>query len=676
MAGLLMGGGGGVAVSALTDLPALAKLEDYRPPTATRILDRDGRLIDEIFIERRDPIPYEEIPESCRNALIATEDARFLEHHGIDFFGLFRAVLKGVFTSDRIKGTSTLTQQLAKNLFLTPERSLVRKLKEAALAFQIERKYTKEQILALYFNQIYLGSGTFGIEAASKRYFGKSAKELSLGECAMLAGLPKSPSGYDPFKFPDKAKTRRNVVLMRMEAAGYLTPVEAEKQRAEPLGVLPAEKANANRGGKAPYFVAMLKPELEARFGEEALYEAGLKVWTTLDLDAQAAAEKAVATGVAQVAARQADWARRTGKGAEKLESPQGALIAIDPATGDVRALVGGTSWAKSQYNRAVHAKRQPGSAFKPIVYAAAIENGWTQGSHVWDAPISYTFAGKTWQPKNYYPGFLGKITMRSALEQSSNAASIYLLERIGVGAAVDEARRLGITSPLSPNLTLALGSSDMTLGEITRAYAAFANGGVRTDMRTVLKVLDANDRPLYAAPPSSGRAVMTPESAYVVADLLRGVATHGLSRKVGETLPFWVGGKTGTTNNSTDALFVGFSSNLAAGVWVGLDSHAPMPWGESGGRAAQPIWLDFMAKAAPRLSPAQTLPAPQGVTFAELDPQTGLIATEQCAERIPVAFVTGTEPERACDAEAAGTGTGVTVTNRFGFGLEGLTWD
>ena len=650
----------GVAFAALSDLPALQKLEDYTPPTATRILDREGRLVDEIFIERREPVTSEQIPEGIKKGLVATEDARFYEHHGIDFLGLFRAVVKKL-AGQRLRGTSTLTQQLAKNLFLTPERSMVRKLKEAGLAFQIERKYTKEQILTLYLNQVYLGSGTFGVEAASKRYFNKSVKDLDLAQQAMLAGLPQSPSGYDPFKFPEKALARRNIVLGRMRDVGDITEAECEKWRAEPLGVVPPPVRSA--GGKAPYFVAWLKPELEARFGEEALYQSGLQVFTTIDLEAQAAADAAVVAGVAAVQARQADYLRRNaGKpgipSVDAAEKPQGALIAIDPATGDVRALVGGSGWAKSQFNRAIQAKRQPGSAFKPIVYAAALESGWTQVSHVWDAPMSYTdrSTGKVWQPKNYYEGFLGKITMRHALEQSSNGGSIYLLERIGVGAAVDEARRLGITSPLQPNLTLALGSSDMTLLEITRAYSAFANGGVRTDARAILKVLDRNDRPLYVAPPASGRAVMTPENAYVVSDLLRGVTTTGLSKRIGETLPYYVAGKTGTTNRSTDSLFVGFSTTLAAGVWIGMDSHAPMPWGESGGRAAQPIFLEFFAKAGHRFDPAVDMPAPPGVVRLEVDPLTGMVATESCASKITVAFVAKTEPTRLCPEDAAMT--------------------
>lgn len=658
VAGVMFGSGMGVAFAALSDLPALQKLEDYTPPTATRILDREGRLIDEIFIERRDPVSSDEIPEGLKKGLVATEDARFYDHHGVDFLGLFRAVAKKLI-GQRLRGTSTLTQQLAKNLFLTPERSLVRKLKEAGLAFQIERKYTKEQILTLYLNQVYLGSGTFGVEAASKRYFGKSVKELDLAQQAMLAGLPQSPSGYDPFKYPEKALARRNIVLGRMRDVGYITEQECEKWRAEPLGVLPAPTRVA--GGKAPYFVAWLKPELESRFGEEALYQSGLQVHTTLDLDAQAAADAAVVAGIAAVQARQADYLRRNaGKrgipSVEAAEKPQGALIAIDPATGDVRALVGGSGWAKTQFNRAIQAKRQPGSAFKPIVYAAALEGGWTQTSHVWDAPMSYTdrASGKVWKPKNYYDGFLGNITLRTALERSSNLGSIYLLERIGVGAAVDEARRLGITSPLAPNLTLALGSSDLTLLEITRAYAAFANGGVRTDARAVTKVLDRNGRPLYVAPPASGRAVMTPENAYVIADLLRGVTTHGLSRRVGDSLPYWVAGKTGTTNRSTDSLFVGFSSTLAAGVWIGLDSHAPMSWGESGGRAAQPIFLEFMSKAGARFAPAVDLPVPPGVVRVSVDAATGLLATDACADTMTVAFVAGTEPVKTCPEDAA----------------------
>lgn len=656
ISGLVLGGSAGVAVMAFTDLPALQKLEDYTPPTATRIVDRNGALIDEIFLERRAPVRWEEIPDNLKNALIATEDAKFYRHHGVDFLGLVRAVGRAVTTGHHLKATSTLTQQLAKNLFLTPERSMKRKLKEAALAFQIERRYTKQQILTLYLNQIYLGSGTFGVEAASQRYFGKHVKELDLAQCALLAGLPKSPSGYDPFKFPDKAKQRRRIVLQRLVATGYLSEGDAEKTNALDLETV-ANPDRESASAKAPYFIAALKPELEMRFGEDAVYQSGLQVFTTLDLASQAAAEQAVADGVAAIESRQADWLRRTKKNVEEAEKPQAALIAIDPRTGDIRALVGGTGWAKTQFNRALYAKRQPGSSFKAIVYAAAIEQGWTQASPLWDAPIKYTdrATGRVWEPKNFYKGNLGRITLRTAIEQSSNCASIYLLERIGVTSAVDEARRLGITSPISPNLTLALGSSDVTLAEMTRAYSAFANGGVRTDARMILKVLDRNGRVLYEAPPSSGRAVMTPEHAYVMADLLHGVASHGLSHKLTETLPFWVAGKTGTTNNSTDALFLGFDSNLAVGVWVGLDSHQPMSWGESGSHAAQPIFLQFIQKAGPPMNPAVEFPPPPGAVVVQLDPATGLLASTSCTSEKPmsVAFVAGSEPTRSCTEES-----------------------
>ncbi len=652
--GIVLGALSGVGFAALSDLPALRRLEEYHPATSTRILDREGRLLDEIFVERREPVAAAEIPEALKQALIATEDARFYRHHGIDARGLVRAVLRSLVSGERIKATSTLTQQLAKNLFLTPERSLVRKLKEMALAFQIERTYTKAQILTLYLNQIYLGSGSFGVEAAAKRYFGKGVRELDLGQCALLAGLPKSPAGYDPFRHPDKARARRAVVLSRMRDEGFLTEAEVERWREAPLALVP-EESRASGRGRAPYFVAAIRPALEARFGEDALYRGGLQVWTTLDLDLQSAAEESLLGGLAAVRARQIDHTRRAGGDPGTAEEPEGALIALHPATGDVLAWVGGRSWAKSQFDRASMARRQPGSAFKPIVFAAAIEAGYTQASLLWDAPISYPDrrTGKEWTPKNYYPGYLGRITVRTALEQSSNSASIYLLERIGVGTVVDEARRLGITSPLAPNLTLALGSSDLTLLELTRAYAAIANGGVRTEERTILRVLDRNGRTLFESPPSPGRPAMSPENAYVVADLLRGVTTHGLSRRVGD-LPFWVGGKTGTTNRSTDSLFVGFTSSLAAGVWVGLDSHKPMAWGESGSRAAQPIFHEFVAKAAAKTAPLAALAAPRAVNTVEVDPESGQRATDACAERIPVAFVAGTEPARDCAEETA----------------------
>lgn len=644
--GLLFGSGGGFGVAMFSGLPAIQGLESYEPTAATRIFDRNGDEIAAIFVERRIPVSIDDIPPELRNAIVAVEDKTFYQHHGVDALGIVRAVLSNLRKGRAAQGGSTITQQLAKNLFLTPDKTLRRKLKEAYIAFQIERRYTKDQILQLYLNQIPLGNGAFGVEAAAQTYFGKSAKELDLIECATIAGLPKAPSYYNPVKHPERARQRRNVVLLRMRDEGLISQAEFQRYKDEPLALV----ARGRRNNAAPYFVDYLLPQLEQRFGEQRVWRGGLQVYTTLDLKLQEAAEKSLSAGIARARKRQDGWEKRVGRDYPPVE---GALLALEPNTGDILAMVGGSSYAETQFNRTVQAKRQPGSSFKPLLYAAAINAGYSQSDLLWDAPIKYTnrTTGRVWAPKNWYhdPEFLGHIPMRIALEQSSNCASIYLLERLGLPTTVRDAKRLGITTPLQSNLTLALGSSEVTLLDLTRAYAAFANGGVQTEPRAIVRVYERRGGLIWEAPPSHGSAALRPEVAYVVTDMLRGYTQTGLAKSAGARLPFEVAGKTGTTDNSVDAWFVGFSSRVVASVWMGIDVRKPMPVvGSLSGPL--PVWIDFMEVAGQRYVPTEFVPPPN-VTFADVDRRTGRLLQSSCAdaEEDTWAYIKGTEPTESC---------------------------
>jgi len=496
------------------------------------------------------------VPPLLINALIATEDTRFYSHHGIDPRGIVRAFMRNIRAHKVLEGGSTLTQQLAKVLFLTPERSYTRKLKEMALALRIEQRYTKQEILSLYLNQIYFGSGAYGVESAAQVYFGKSVKELGLSECALLAGLPRSPKYYSPFKTPENARGRRAYVLNRMVAMGIITEAQANDTKKAPLPSQPIVKV----GGPAPYFVEYIRQKVEERFGASILYSGGLNIYTSINVDLQKNAEQAVKEGLAKIEARH----RKTG-----ASSPlQAALIATEPSTGHILAMVGGRDFSESQFNRVWQALRQPGSAFKPIIFAAALERGFGATDILDDAPLTIKMdRKKNWSPENFTHTYQGFVTLRKALAQSLNIPTVKLLEKIGVDEAIQYAKRFGIRSPLTHYLSLALGSSDVTLFELTSAYAVFANHGMRLGPVSILMITDSSGRVLYTndALPTQ---VIKPETAYLITNLLRGAIEQGTGWKARE-LGRPAAGKTGTTNDYRDSWFMGYTPNLLAGVWV-----------------------------------------------------------------------------------------------------------
>jgi len=633
----------GVFLSVLRGLPEIRTLEDYRPFMATKVYSHDGRLITQWYIERRSPVPLDRIPPLLKQATIAVEDQHFFDHEGLDWLGILRAAFVNLKAGKILQGGSTITQQLSKVLFLTPEKSFDRKAKEALLAIQIERMYKKEEILDLYLNQIYYGNGAYGVQAAAQTFFGKNVWDLTLPECALIAGIPKAPSVYAPLSFPEKALMRRRHVLERMRDEGYITRKEFTDVIDAPIGVL----NTAESLPQAPYFVEKIRQELEHELGYNLLYRGGLQVFTTLDLDAQEIAEKAVAMELAELEKRRA----RSGLSTEEELPVQAALIAIDPHTGHVICQVGGRDFTASKFNRAVQAKRQPGSAFKPIIYAAAIQSGFTPADIIMDAPVIYKLPGrqKPWKPENFRQKFYGPIRLRTALELSVNVATVKLLNKIGVTNAIHFAHILGIESPLRPYLSLALGAFEVSLEELTAAYVPFANNGFRVQPIYIRSVTDHGGQTIYSSI-TVKRQVITPSTAYIMASLLQGVVERGTGGKAKDVgVP--VGGKTGTTDNYTDAWFIGFSPYLAAGVWVGFDQKISLGENETGSRAACPIWTRFMQSYHMGRS-RRDFERPDDVVEVPIDPKNGLRVTGSFPNRFMEVFQRGTEPHEYSRSE------------------------
>ncbi len=633
---ILIGGAAGFVMFSAWDLPQVQALEEYKPSITSRIYSDNNKLLAELFLENRTPVSLGDVPDMLIKALIATEDARFYSHPGIDYRGVARALYRNIRAGRVLEGGSTLTQQLAKVLFLNPERSYTRKLKEMTLALRIEQHYTKREILSFYLNQIYFGSGAYGVEAAAQIYFGKTVKDLNIAECALLAGLPRSPKYYSPFKSPFQARKRRTYVLNRMVATGAITLLQAEEAEKAPLPVQNAAAA----GGPAPYFVEHVRQKVEERFGSSILYTGGLNIYTSMNADLQSYAEQAVADGIAKIEAR------RRGKPAG---SPlQAALIAIEPTTGRIRAMVGGRDFGKSQFNRAFQALRQPGSAFKPIIYAAALEHGYGASDLLDDSPLAIKLdRNKTWSPENFTRTHEGFVTIEQALSRSLNVPTVRLLEKIGIDETIRYARRLGISSALPRYLSLALGSSDVTLSELTAAYGIFDNHGVRMGPVSILMITDSAGKVLYMNDTVPEQAIK-PETAYLTTYLLKDAVDHGTGWKARE-LGRPAAGKTGTTNEYRDAWFIGYVPSLVAGVWVGYDGQESIGQRETGARAALPIWLEFMKKAFMG-QPSEDFAAPEGIIFKQIDPDTGLLSTENCRTSIRQAYLPGTEPRRYCD--------------------------
>jgi penicillin-binding protein 1A len=632
MSGIMVG-----AVLALTqDLPQIRALEAYRPSAITRIYSADKVLIGELYLKKRSPVRLDAIPYYLKAALVATEDRNFYKHSGIDAKGILRAAIKDMRARKFVEGASTITQQLAKTLFLSPQKNMLRKIKEAFLAFQLERRYTKDQILELYLNQIYFGSGAYGVESAAKTFFGKSVTTLNLAESALIAAMPKAPSRYSPLVNKPLALRRRNIVLKQMADTGIISQAICNTAVREPVYLNPAKK---EKDVHAPYFISYVKQFLENVIGWDQLYKGGLTISTTLSFKLQLQAEQAVKSGIAALE-------RRLLRNGMSDGGTQCALVALDVKTAGIVAMVGGKDYALSPFNRATTALRQPGSAFKPIVYAMAIERGFSQNKMILDAPVVYPGANhqNAWRPENFSKTFKGEITLREALSSSRNIPAVRLLEMLGPAAVAQFANHLGVTTPLSPDLALALGASETKLIDMVAAYSVFARKGEWAEVFGVLEVLDHRGRIIWQSK-SRKKVVMSIAGAAIVTDMLKGVINEGTGRKAKE-LTCVVAGKTGTTDHYKDALFIGFSPSVAAGVWIGKDGHQTMGEGETGSRAALPVWIDFMSAVCSQPCD-QAFDIPAGLTPISMDLSTGLPAIEKTPHSVTALFKSGTRLEQ-----------------------------
>ena len=725
-------------------LPKIASLTDYHPSIISTVYSDDNRKIAEFYKERRIVVPLSDIPLQLRQAFIAAEDSRFYQHQGIDFLSIVRAFIKNLEAGAIVQGGSTITQQVTKSFLLTPERSYERKIKEAILAYRIDKTFTKEEILYLYLNQIYLGHGAYGVEAAAENYFGKSVSELNLAECAILAGLPQAPSRYSPFRHPERAKQRQIYVLNRMLEEGFIDNHEVTEAIDVKMDIKPRRNWYIEQ---VPIYTEHIRRYVEEKYGHDALYTQGLKIHAAVNIEMQKAARREIEKGLrdldrrvgyrgpeknlapdeietfcqqlkasleetplaegvstkgvvidvddkaGQATVRMGDargiiplddigWARKPnpdlatyqvkiGKIGSILKTgdvilvklkdkqkngntwnlsldqepdTQSALVCIEAETGLVKVMVGGRDFLASQFNRAIQSRRQPGSAFKPIIYAAALDKGYTPATEIIDSPIVFDDQVNdfTWKPKNYGKKFYGPTLLREALAKSRNVVTIKILQDIGIDACIGYAKKLGITSDLSRNLSLALGSSGVSLLELVNAYAVFANQGYLVQPAFITKIEDRNGNILEEMSPVRKR-VIDKSTAYIMTSLMESVVKDGTARRI-KALNRPVAGKTGTTNDLQDAWFVGYTPDYISGVWVGYDNGQTLGKGETGSRTASPIWLGFMDSIL-KDKPVKVFQVPEGVVFAKIDAETGLLPIPESKKTIFECFKEGTVP-------------------------------
>jgi 1A family penicillin-binding protein len=624
--------------------PSRSQIRAFRPGEGGRIVDQNDRYLGRIDIVRRVNVPLTEIPSFVREAFLATEDRRFYEHNGLDWRGFFRAAATNLRHAGVREGFSTITMQVARNSFLVNQRgrSLRRKLIELRLTQLIEGELTKDQILELYLNVIYLGNGTYGVEAASRDLFGKRVGQLSVSEGAMLAALPKGPSAYTPRDHYERGLKRRNLVLSLMADNGYITREQAARATNAPLRI--AENEWRPDTKNEPLALDAVRAFIDSIL-PDALKDGDVTVYTTLDLAAQRAADRAVLRGTTAVT-RETQYA-----GGRVRDAAQGALVALDPRTGDIRALVGGRR-SKRGFNRAFNAKRQPGSAFKPFVYAAALRSGMTPATLVDDEPVEIAQGRNIWRPANYDDSYIGTITLAKALAVSSNAAAVRVSQTVGIPNVIAAARRSGITSALPNFPAMALGAVDVTPLELVAAYATFANGGLRVHPRLVRRIEAADGTVLWSAEIAPPDTVMDPRDAFQLTSMLEGVVDNGTARVVRDMgVKGPVAGKTGTTNNAADVWFVGYTPSLVAGVWYGYDTPRAIAPHASGGHLAAPTWAEFYLNGwrEPASSNNAWRPPP-GMTMRVIDPTTGMLAGEYCPVRQRQWFKPGTEPTEVCN--------------------------
>lgn len=636
------------------DLPYLDKLEIFQPGEPSILYSDQDEPFASLAPEFRIFVPLSRVPNLVQQAILDAEDAQFYRHGAISLKGMARAAIRNLAAARLREGGSTITQQLAKSLFLSPERTLGRKIREIQLAQEIERRYSKEKILEMYLNTIYLGGGAYGIEAAARTYFSKSVGQLTLAEAALLAGLPKAPSLYSPFNDLNRARARRDYVLNRMEKERHISASQARAAMRLPIALAPFFKG---RGG-APSFVDFVRKELEPRFGRMLLTRGGLRIHTTLDIDMQRAATETLRRGIAETEKALVGKRKAVATDQTALE---GALVALDPETGDIRAMVGGRDYGRSQFNRAVQARRQPGSAFKPFVYAAAFDRGFTPASLLDDYPTSYSIPrdGRMleWSPENFDRQFRGPVTLRRALEESINVPTVRLLEVVGVEPVISLAHRMGITSDLRREFALALGVSEVNLLELTSAYGVLADRGMRLPPRAVRKVASPNGDVLEASE-ERGERVLREEVAFLVTNVLQGAVERGTAKRA--KIPGRnVAAKTGTSQDAADIWLVGYTPRLVAGLWMGYDQPRSLGSHESAGRLAAPLWADFMRRVLPRV-PADTVPIPEGVFTASVNWRTGLPTEPEDPEAITEFFIRGevATPEAPSPEEPAPAAT------------------
>ena len=648
---------------------ALLGTADYDPEQTSKVFAADGRLITDYGYERRTTVTLDQIAPAVKAAFVVTEDKRFYRHHGVDYWRVLGAIKANIFALRFAEGFSTITMQLARNLW--PEnisgrdRSLTRKIREAQVAFEIEKNYSKDRILELYLNQIGLGNGAFGVESAAQRYFGKSVRDLNVAEAATLAALPKAPTLYNPRKYPQRAVQRRNLVINLLRDAGYLTAAEAERWKAYPLVL----SSRSDYSDVAPYFVEFVRQLMDAQFGP-GLYREGLRIYTTLDLDIQQAAERALAAQLEAIEsgttygrfphptyARYIQQQAEAGTTGSRATTPylQGVVVSIEAKTGYIRAMVGGRDFNDSKFNRAIQAQRQPGSTFKPFVYSAAIRAGYPFSTVMVDEPISVQADDSTappWEPQNYDNTFRGPMTLRQALYNSVNIVAIKLGMELGPSAVISEARRFGITTPVPPYPSIYIGSAEVIPLEMVAAYTAFANAGVRTSPIGILRVEDRRGNILWQARPRSER-IMEPEHAWLMISALEDVVNRGTAagavRGRGFTLP--AGGKTGTTNDYADVWYVGFTPDLVTGFWIGMDQRQRIMNNAQGGRLAAPAWTAMMREIYERRAAPSGWVRPAGLIFDTIDETTGYRYTPFCPPeaRYVESFIPGTEPKDYC---------------------------
>jgi len=726
------------------DLPKINTLKDYRPDTVTSVFSDDGRKIGEFYKERRIVIPLSQMPAELIAAFVSAEDSRFREHPGIDMVSIVRAFIKNFKAGTIVQGGSTITQQVTKSFLLTPERTYKRKLKEAILAYRIEKKFTKDEILYLYLNQIYLGHGAYGVESASENYFGKHVKDLNLAECSMLAGLPQAPSRYSPFRFPKRAKQRQIYVLNRMKEEGHITNLEVTEAIDLKLDIKSRKNWFIER---VPCYTEHVRRYVKKNYGENAIYTQGLQIHTAVNIELQKIGRDAVNKGLIELDRRTgyrgplknipalqiedfcAEISEKIGNqllekgesyqgvvlniddenslttvrvgdftGVIKLETMtwarkpdleiayyetkitkpsqvfkpgdiievkllndiveekdlefsleqepivQSALLSIETETGHVKTMIGGRDYRDSQFNRAYQSRRQPGSAFKPVIYAAALDKGYTAASVILDSPVVYedTERDFIWKPHNYKEKFFGPTLFREAMVKSRNIVTIKILQDIGIDYAIDYAGRLGIISNMNRDLSIALGSSGLSLLEIVNAYSVFSNLGYFIEPVFITKIYD-RDGNLLETSKLIRKKVIDMSTAYIMTNILESVVQSGTGWRI-KALKRPVAGKTGTTNDLFDAWFLGYTPRYTTGVWVGLDQEAPLGKSETGSRAASPIWLDFMQNILEG-KPAKTFNVPEGIVFAKIDAKTGLLPIKESEKTIFECFKEGTVP-------------------------------